>query len=155
MGTREVLTLKDRIAAARRVGRVDIGQAARGSDSPVQAADAAALAAGAIAIGAAWTAIDQDQARAIIRKLLTRDLAYNSRCMPDTQAAALSDEILGLVPASTHFFTSLGMDVWFGLRDGVAVKTQSFNAVTEATFSAAVAIVGIDQTTVLVISDED
>jgi len=134
---------------------VDIGHFSGEFASPAQAADAAALAAGAIAIGPAWTAIDQPQARVMIRRLLASDLAYKAPCMPDAQAMGFADEVMSLVPAPTHFFTSIGMDERFGLRDGVAVKSHTFTPVTMATFSAAVAVVGKDRTAVLVVSDED
>ena len=134
---------------------MDIGRVSGVFASPAQAADAAALAAGAIAIGPAWTAIDQPQARVIMRTFLAADLAYNARCMSDAEAAGFADEVMSLVPAPTHFLTSIGMDEWLGLRDGVAIKAHTFTSVTMATFSAAVAVAGKDQAAVLVISDED
>jgi hypothetical protein len=121
----------------------------------VQAADAAAQAAGAKAIGESWQVISESSARSIIRSLLTSDLAYNARCMLDGDALRFADEVLKLVEAPIQFLTNLDHDVWLGIADGRKLKAQAFEPLTDATLSAGVALVGRDEAAVLVVSDED
>ena len=148
-------TLEERIASARRAGTVAIGRAQRRAQSIVQAADAAAQAAGAKPIGASWQVISESSARSIIRSLLASDLAYNARCMSDVDAGRFADEVLGLVEAPIEFLTNVGQDVWLGIADGRKLKVHTFDPLTDATLSAGVALVGREEAAVLVVSDED
>jgi hydroxypyruvate isomerase len=147
--------LRDRIANARRAGRVDIGEVSRQGHSSVEAADAAAEAAGAKAIGAAWRTIPQEAARSLIRTALVSDLAYNARCMADAEAQNFVNEVVGLVREPVEFLTNVERIDWLGVVDGAKLRASSFTPLTAATFSAAVAVLGRDRVAVIVVSDED
>ena len=132
-----------------------MGRAARVRESPIEAADAALKAAGALPIGAAWQHIDHVKARSLLRSLLAKDLAYNGRCMSDQEATSFADEILSLIEKPTDFLTNIDQDHWLSVQNGRKLKAVSFAPVTSATVSAAVAVVGSAEAAALIVSDED
>jgi hypothetical protein len=149
------LKLRDRLAAARKVGLIGLGEAHGTFHSAADGADAALAAAGGTPIGAAWIEVGQGEVPSLIRALLAFDLAYGGRCMPNDKATAFASEVLALVPHAAHFLTNIDKPDWLGLGGGFAVKTHTFTPVTPATFSGAVAVVGPERSVALTVSDED
>lgn len=96
------------------------------------------------AIGKGWRQLNEDEASALLRRVLEHDLAYDTAEMESEQAAALAEECLDLAGAADYFtngeFTTNG---WAG------------HTVAPGTFETGVAWVGADRVGILWVQDED
>jgi hypothetical protein len=123
----------DDIRAARRVGVVHCGIV------PRTAATAAELARefGLRDDPTCYREIDEAAARASVRRLLHRDLAYDAEVIPESQAARLTDRFFAPFGAGTRFFTDNACPA------------------TDATFDEGVLLLGPDRSGCFWVEDED
>jgi hypothetical protein len=111
---------------------------------PREALDIFAASLGFQAIGNGWRQLNKNEAAALLRRVLERDLAYGAAEMEPEQAIALAHECLDLAGVADYFtngaFTNGG---WAGHK------------VAPATFDTGIAWVGAERVGILWVQDED
>ena len=103
--------LRRELEARRRAGRTiliveDLDKPVPAASDPRALADAFVAHHGFTPLGDQWHEVDQAEAHTIVTRILTADLAYGSRIMPEEEAAELADAFFALCPDDSHFFAN-------------------------------------------------
>ena len=118
-----------------------------------QCADAIARVVGFHPLGAKWRELTPDSARAVLDRVLERDLAYGGQAMSPEIAQQLSREFVNLFSTRCCYYTNGDFPPPEQYRDGG--WAGSWDPVTQATFDTGVIAVDSGHAGLLWIEDED
>jgi len=104
--------------------------------------------------GATYRAIDLEEARRVLTRILHRDLAYGAEIIPMADAERLASEVLLLVPDAQLFTNGSYGSPPAPASNGVTVG-PSWNPATSATFDTGVIAVGSSMSACVWVEDED
>jgi hypothetical protein len=122
-----------------------IAASKRRATNPREALDMFVESLGFRTIGMCWRQLDKDEANALLKRVLERDMAYYDGAeMESEQAAALAEECLDLAGAADYFTNgSFSKNGWSGHK------------VAPGTFETGVAWVAAERVGILWVQDED
>ena len=143
--------LAARLRSARTVGEIFV--AARAAEPPADAAlpgqlDALTTALGLQPLAHAWREVEETTARAILLRILTKDLPYGRRLMTARAATGFIDELWADLPAARRHFTN----ATFAVR---AMQLVSWHPISTAKYDTGVASSGGRVLTLLWAADNE
>jgi hypothetical protein len=125
-------------------------------DECFETPDSVALRAGLHAIGESWRHIDREAAEAVLRFILSHDLAFSSLRLPEPTVLDVIQDFIGRFSLSAQFYTN---GSWAeGYRSAPNTTTSfgpEWQPLTDATFDGGVVALDSERAGLLWIEDED
>ena len=125
-------------------------------DERFESPDSVALRAGLHAIGDSWRHINRDTAQAVLRFILSHDMAFSLPRLPETVVREVIQDFIGRFSLSAQFYTN---GSWAeGYRSAPNTTTSfgpEWQPLTDATFDGGVLALDSKRSGLLWIEDED
>lgn len=152
--TSEITTLKQEIIAKRDMGEVilEIKQLTSAQtlipENIITIIDTLVNQLGYHPLGANWQEINLQTAEKILTFALTKDLAYSTSMMSESEAAKIIVKLINLFPGTPQFFTNLS-----NINNDSIMS--AWNSLTDATFDTGIVIINKDLCGLIWFQDED
>lgn len=146
-----IAPLAARLRSARAVGEVFVATRSEDAAAPVvlpEQLDAFTAPLGLQPLAHAWREIEEITARAILHRILTKDLPHGRRLMTTRVAAGFIDELWAALPMARRHFTNATFT-------GRAMKLTGWNPISTAKYDTGVASTGGTVFTLLWTADND
>ncbi len=151
MNPTRIAPLAVRLRSARAAGEVYVATRSEDAAAPVglpEKLDAFTATLGLQPLAHAWREIEEITARAILRRILTKDLPHGRRLMTTRTAAGFVDELWAALPLARRHFTNATFT-------GRAMQLAGWNPISTAKYDTGVASSGGAVLTLLWTADND